>query len=170
MTPQQILVVAVRLFAIFWFLTAIGHLVSAIRIWRQLPQESFAVLGVLIPILGLVVGAYLWTFPATLTQRLLKGGDSPNEGTAPALLEWQVMILAALGIWTLSMAIPDAVYWITYFLMYRQHRDDIGPAVTDQLANIAETLAQIAIGMWLVLGAPNLALLVNRLRIAGLRE
>lgn len=170
MTPQQILIVAVRLFAIFWFLTAIGHLVSAIRIWRQLPQETFAVLGVFIPILELVVGAYLWTFPATLTRHLLKGGDSPNEGNAPALLEWQVMIVAALGIWTLSIAIPDAVYWVTYFLMYRQHREDVGPAVTDQLPLIAATMAQMAIGIWLVLGAPKLALLLNRLRIAGLRK
>ena len=30
MTPQQILIVAVRVFAIFWLLTAIAHLVNAI--------------------------------------------------------------------------------------------------------------------------------------------
>ena len=168
MTPQQILIVAVRLFAIFWFLTSIGHLVNALRIWN--PQDVFATLGVVVPILELVICVFLWLFPATFSRRLLKGGDTRSEAPAPALLEWQAMLLMALGLWTLAFAVPDAVYWITYFLAYPETDVKMVDVLTDQSPYIAATVVELGIGSWLLLGAPRLALLLLRLREAGLRE
>lgn len=168
MTPQ-ILIVAIRVFAIFWFLTAIGHLVNALRTWRDLPQEMFAILGVCVPVLELAASAFLWFFPATLSRRLLKGGGSPGAGPSPALLEWQAMLLAALGLWTLAVSIPDAVYWIAHFIAYRESEDVMRGVFVDQWAYIAATLAQLVIGLWLLLGAPRLSSLLVRLRSAGIR-
>jgi hypothetical protein len=169
MTPQQILIVAVRLFAVFWFLTSIGHLVTALRTWNQYAPDLFAALGLLVAILELAVCLFLWLFPATLSRRLLKGGDTRNEGPAPALLEWQAMLLVALGLWTLSFAVPDAFYWITYFLTYSQTYES-SDVLADQWPYVVATIVQLTIGIWLLLGAPKVAALLFRLRAVGLRK
>ena len=169
MTPQQILVVAIRLFAVFWFLTSIGHLITALRAVDQVGADGFTVIGLLVPIFELFACVFLWFFPTTLSRRLLKGGDSPSGAVAPALLKWQAMIAIAMGLWTLSGGIPDAVYWIMYFASQTQLYAS-GDVFRDRWADIAATAVQIIIGVWLLFGARDLTAILFRMRTAGLRQ
>lgn len=172
MTPQQILVVAVRLFAIFWFFVSIDHLMTAVRTLNRFGPDEFATFNVLLPILELSVCAFLWFFPSTLSRRLLPGGESPSEAPGPVLLEWQAMLIAVLGLWMLAYAISDATYWITYIFAYtssgpKYQLDDV---LVDQWPYIAATIVELGIAGWLLLGAPKVAALLLRLRESGLRK
>lgn len=169
MTPQQILIVAVRLFAIFWFVVSLGHLVSAMRAIDQFSMGGLDRLVFAVPVLQLVVCAFLWLFPATLSRRLLKGGDEVERVESPVLIEWQSMAMVILGLWTLSGGIPDAVYYVAYFLSYDKLVTSLEDMLRAQWPYLAATIVQIAIGIWLVLGARGLAALLTRLRGAGLQ-
>lgn len=172
MTPQQILIVAVRLFAIFWFVISIGHLVSAARTWENTGPDILAVIGVFVPILELVVSAVLWLFPATLSRRLLKSDDWSSDAPGPALLEWQAMLTAVLGLWVLSWTIPDVVYWISYFIALAKIETGykLADVLADQLPYVASTVVQLGIGGWLILGAPGFSEFLLRVRDVGLRK
>src|ERR1700741_1975004 len=144
MTPQQILIVAVRLFAIFWFVISIGHFVAAVKALAGIEFDASTSLVLGIPIVELVAFVVLWFFPATLSRRLLKVEVAPANLTAPGLLEWQAMLVAVLGLWTLSRAIPDGAYLIAYFLAYHQAGDTFGGQVADQWPFIAATMVEFA--------------------------
>ena len=170
MTPQQILIVAVRLFAIFWFVTSIGHLVAAVRALGHVATGGSVSLALGIPIAELTLCVFLWLFPATLGRRLLKSEHEPPSAAPPALLEWQAMLVAVLGLWTLSNAIPDGAYFFAYFLNYKQFGATFNGQISDQWPFIAATVAEFAIGIWLLLGARGLAELLHRMRTAGIRS
>jgi hypothetical protein len=57
----------------------------------------------------------------------------------------------------MSKAIPDAIYWMTYFSM-RSGADGGLYLDADQKALVATTVAELIIGLWLVFGARDLRL------------
>jgi len=167
MTPQQILIVAVRLFAIFWLLTSVGHFVTAFRTLEGAGPDGYTLFGILVPIFEFAACVFLWFFPATLSRRLLKGGDTPSGTVGPALLEWQSMIVIALGLWTLASAVPDAAYWIVYAITYVGMEYRLGDVIQDRWAYVTATLVQLILGLWLLLGARGFAALLFRIRTGG---
>ena len=169
MTPQQILIVAIRLFAIVWFLTSISHVIAALRLLEGSGPDGLVALVVAIPVLELLVCVFLWFFPATLSRRLLKDGDKPVESPGPQLMEWQGIAVVAIGLWTLSYAIPDAVYWVIYVGNYYQQGADLSYVTEDRWAQFIATAVQVAIGIWLLLGGRNFAAFLFQIRGAGLR-
>jgi hypothetical protein len=75
-----------------------------------------------------------------------------------------------LGLWTLSKGIPDATYYITYFLTYDESVMSARDLLREQWPYMAATLVEIAIGVWLIFGARGIAAMLVRLRNAGLRS
>ncbi len=170
MTPQQILIVVVRLFAISWFVVSIEHLVRTLRMISQYNLGGLDRLTVALPVLQLIICAGLWFFPATLSRRLLKGGNGPGSVEVPALAEWQSVAIVVLGLWTLSKGIPDAVYYITYFLTYDESVMSARDLMQEQWPYMAATLVEITIGIWLIFGARGLVAMLASVRNAGLRS
>jgi hypothetical protein len=113
-TPHQILVVAVRIFAIVWLLNSIGHLLAILRYSDTSEPYSWTAISLMWPILELIGCVFLWFFPATLSRRLLRDTSKPEGAPGPKLSEWQSMIVIGVGLWTLSYAVPDVVYWIIH--------------------------------------------------------
>ena len=171
MTPHQILIVAIRLIAIFWFFHAVGHTASILTL---VPSAGFDesnlpfVWG--LSAAEMIACVFLWVAPATIARWLLPGSQTPASSPAPALLEWQTMAVIAVGIWVLSQAIPEVTYWLVLIgLTYSDGR------LLDHLAdgNKADLVAlaiKLVLGFWLVFGAKGFAAFLFRVRTAGIRS
>lgn len=167
MSREDIIAVASRLFAVYLFLSALRMAAAAFSV--QGPSESLEFLllwhgAMVLPTLA--IAALLWFFPLTVARRLLPVmKQAPPPVTVPGSLAL-ALALTVLGLWLLATALPDTVYWLTWYV---QMRDISAPmeVMPDQTAGMAATAAEVLLGLWLVLGSRGLSAVVTRLRFAG---
>jgi hypothetical protein len=160
MTPHQMLIVAVRLFAIFVLLGSLGQIALSFSTYRALGEATYFVWVWLA--LQLAVSAWLWLFPATIAAKLLRPGSVPAQAPT-AFSEWRDLCFIAIGMFILCRAIPDLVYWLILAAAIEP-----GAELTlEQNANGFVTLLEVVIGIGLMLGATGIAAAIERLRSAG---
>lgn len=162
MTPHQILIVAIRLLAIFWLLNVLTQVPIVIVTFENLPTEPSSTVGWLG--IQFAISVVLWLFSATFAGMLLRsGGTSVPTATTP-FSEWYALSFIAVGVFILARALPDLVYWLILATNTDPHAE---PFTLDQKANFVATFVEIALGVGLVLGARGMSALLQRLRTAG---
>lgn len=172
MTPLQIVALVLRLVALIWLLFTVNHLHG---LFAYVNNDSGIVITKsviwLFAILQIATCAVLWLFPTTIAEKLLPSA-STTEPTRPpvALVEWQTIGVICIGIWELSKAIPDAIYWMTYYSMRFGADADAFYLDADQKGLLASTVAELVIGVWLVFGAKGFAAFLFKVRTAGVSK
>jgi hypothetical protein len=112
----------------------------------------------------------LWFFPRTIAAKLLPSRDDHEASPPIALVHWQTLGVILIGLWALTRAIPDAVYWITFYNMATSSGIGLSALNPEQKASMVETIVELVIGFWLLLGAKGAAALLFNLRTAGLKQ
>jgi hypothetical protein len=169
MTPHQIVVVGLRLLAVVWLLYMVG------QVPLLLAQSIASPDGFSVPLMGafavvnLAVCAILWSFPATIATKLL---PSPKNDVvyenAPASHDWLTLGSILIGVWVLSSAIADTIYWLAFSAMNRF--DPVSALNADAKAAMVSTAFELAIGAWLVFGAKGLGALLWKIRTGGVSK
>jgi len=159
LTPHQILIVAIRLLAIFWLLSVLAQVPVVIVTFEHTGAAPFATFGWLG--IQFAISVVLWLFPATFARTLLRAANTPASTADTPLGEWHALCFIAVGIFVLARALPDLAYW----LILASSLDE--PLTLEQKANFVATLVEFAIGVASVLGATGLSALIHRLRRAG---
>jgi len=145
-----------------------GSISSALPTFR----ESIWIFGfhAFIPsFIPLVVGFLLMKFPATITNRLLKGeklSELPNQ----YLLQIERIAFCVLGLFVLSRSISDlAYYFATYF--WGNHLNSTSYMEVesfllspDHFGNIVSAVIETVFGIWLIFGAATIARTLASLR------
>lgn len=168
MQKEEIVGLAVRLFAIFLGFHTVRYVLSLIP---YLSSSSANHIGVaflisLVVISSLVI-TLLWLFPLTIAAKLIPSFE-PKDRPEPLCVEGvQVVAFSVMGLWVLTTAIPDAFYWIV--LAYRVKHADLESASlsTEQVAYIFSTAVELIIGLWLLFGSQGLVGVIRRIRYAG---
>ncbi len=159
MTPHQIVVVVLRLVAMVWLIHTLTHMYGLFAVFDDASGVSLSRPIVLLSaVVQVAVCLGLWFFPSTVAANLLRSGQAPHE-PAPArpIIEWQTLGVVLVGIWALTQAIPDTVYWVTYYAMLSGSDMSFFDLDPDQKANALATAVQLIIGVWLLLGARGFA-------------
>lgn len=164
MSPHQAVAVAVRLFAVwlsFYVLNALGSFllarpIDAVHIW----------IGVGVGLVATAIILGLWLFPRTLAGALLSKPVAEAEPSASPDL-WLAMGCALLGLWIiLSSALPAFVRDALAIHEALSEHDELGSVKYWLFYNAAE----VAIAMWLILGAKGFREVFWRARYAGIRR
>jgi hypothetical protein len=161
-TPHQILIVAIRLLAIFWFLGVLAQLPTVLITMREMRgvASSFWVS----PLLQFLVCAFLWLFPATLASKLLRSGGEPIPASSVPFSDWRDLLFIVAGVFVLARAVPDALYWIAVGAA----SESLVPDLTfEQKVSVFATVLELVIGVALTLGAQGIGNSIERLRRAG---
>ena len=109
MTPQQLVGLGIRLFALWLALTSIGSLSA---IWSaQLPEGAPKGLGIGIGIAYLVGAAVLWFLPMAVAHRLLPRTSHTNAISAGGF-EIARAGACLLGLWLLVKTLPTAAWYV----------------------------------------------------------
>jgi hypothetical protein len=171
-TPIQIVAVCLRFLAIVWLLNALNDAYGALTyllVQSEVPDFRWFVWAQ--AALQLAICCALWFFPTTIATKLLPSYARPTDShSPPGLLEWQTLGVICIGLWALSRAVPDLVYWGTYMGMALDGDSPVSQLSADQRAGLLATFAEIAIGLWLVLGAKGAAALLFKIRTAGIAK
>ena len=171
MTPHQILIVALRILAIIWFLHTVGLLVTNLVYLDPLGVDSSGRIAAwLVAVTQLMACALLWLFPAAAASKLLRNKVNPENAATTPLHEWQTMIVIGIGLWALVRVFPDVIYWTSFVTMGGNEGYLQSELTNEHRANILSTIAEVALGFWLLLGGPGFAAFLLRVRTAGLKK
>jgi hypothetical protein len=162
-------ILAFRVLALVAVLTAIGPGARVLpAMLLEWPYDSYGrspslmVASVLAPIiLPLVFGAVLWF----VADRLAGKPDvDVSAGTSPWLEALQELAFTCIGVYILALAIPSVTKLIYYYWQLSIPGGIQIITDVERRAATIGTLVEIAIGLWLVLGARGLGNLIRRLR------
>jgi hypothetical protein len=171
-TPIQVVAVCLRFLAIVWLLYALNNAYGAFSYLGHQSAPSGAGWVVWLQAgLQLAICAVLWFFPVTIASKLLPSYSQPPDAlNPPRWNEWQTLGVICIGLWTLTRAVPDLVYWVTSMGMSFESDSPVNELAPDQKASFITTLVEIAIGIWLVLGAKGMAAVLFKIRTAGVAK
>lgn len=166
-TREDVIAVASRLFALFLFVLVLRALAqSASTLFGGEWDLPWLLLGLSLHALTLAVAAFLWFFPLTIARKLLP--VARDSGTVPLAQtpNLQALAFSVLGAWVLASALSDALYWVVFFAY--SERAGVDYALSAQhVAGVVAALAEVLIGIYLLLGSKGLAGLIQRFRHAG---
>jgi hypothetical protein len=165
--PRLIVALGLRLVALVWLLYTLSHLYGLFAYWDP-NFTDFAGKPVvwLFVFFQIAICGVLWFFPSTIADKLIPSAARAGEEPIPARLEdWQAIGVLCIGLWSLSIAIPDVVYWLTF--LYMSGSAGLDPS---HLANLLATVIQLVISFWLVFGARALALFLFKIRTGGVSK
>lgn len=144
---------AVRLFAVWlfvWCLRTMPTMISVIRFAQAKPGDWLIYAFFLL--LALLVAGVLWAFPLSVAGRLLPGGEciGPVPGNPGVVSEWARAGCLVLGLWLLAEVIPDLGYGLTMLMLWHQ------PFALAFKATMLAMFMRLALGVWLLCGAPGI--------------
>lgn len=151
MTPHQILAALTRLLAVWWVLYLISHTPGLVVHNEQLHADN-RIAVVVVTGLQLAICAYLWLFPATVARKLLPLKDGSSHGSLSSS-DWPMLGVVFIGLWALTQAIPDAVYWAILMNSWIGPRSMASALTVAQQARIASVVVNLAVGIGFVFGA-----------------
>ena len=160
MTPQQIIAVAVRLFAIWLLLYAGASVTSSYLAVRahgaEIPIQSLASGFALV----VIVCGILWAFPLFIARWILPRSVAQPEQSA-AFQDWFSVGCSLIGVWILAKAISAlASNLLVDYLGYRIFPNSF-IASPDWPLYVAYNFFQLTFGIWLLLGGKGLRKLVQ---------
>lgn len=168
MSKEQIVGLAVRLFAVFLIVYTLRYSGSVISL-ASLDSPGFwiSALVMLFAFLPVVIAFLLWRFPLSVASALIPKATNREKPKPLSEPEIQVVAFSILGLWLLASAIPDVFYWVIY--AYRM--ETVGfrnvELTPQNIAGIVSTTVELVLGLWLLLGSKGIVGIVRRLRHAG---
>ena len=166
MTPHQTIAVAVRLFAIWLFVSLATGLVTFARQFRMQDYPNKGLTMGLIAVITVVVVLALWFFPQTVARRLLSTSPAPPSGSASVPADtWLAMGCGVVGLWVLASSLPATI------------RDVVILKSSDAITDTSEVrnwllydLGRVVIAVWLMFGAVGFRKIFWWARYAGIGE
>lgn len=166
MSREDIVAVGIRVFAIFLLVTVARWVPGAVALMGQdplLPSPSPVLIGLVLAS-GIAISAYLWFFPLTIARKLMPAMREPRSEEAMSGSVALSVGLTLLGVWVLAYAVPDAIFWATFFWMVHRSGDMYAAWTPEQIANVVSTGAQLVLAAWLILGSSGIKRMIFRLR------
>ena len=164
MSREDWIAIASRLFAVFLAVTVARYIPSAFAlIGQEGPQPSFILIAAVITA-SFAICALLWFFPLTVARKLLPVMKEPRSESRMDESTTLSVGLTVLGFWVLAYAVPDILYWITLIYSIRSMDAMSYMWTPEQTASVVTTVAEIAFGLWLVLGSSGIKRGLFRLR------
>ena len=169
MNVAQIVGLGVRLFAIWLAFYVIRQTPGLLFVnTRDMPDAGATATTVIVAIVLLLICVALWRFPLSVAKKLVPESALGHPTRMP-VEQLEAAAFSLLGLWMLTEAIPHAVY--IAMITYHSSRPNAMVALTPyDYANIARMFAEVAIGLWLLLGAKGLRGLLHWARHAGTIE
>ena len=167
MTKEQVLGLAVKLFAIFLMVYGLRTITIVIQVADSASGFSgvWWIAGGYLLIFS-CIALLLWFFPVTVSRKLLPKDDRKPGESDISLKDIDIVAYSILGVWLLATTIPEVIYWILV-LSTMEHKGLLPFMSHSRIASVIATVIQFGIGVWLLIGAKGLRGLIRKLRYAG---
>lgn len=154
MTPQQLVGLGVRLFAIWLALTSIGTITAILS--TSMPENAPIGLGIGMGVAYLVGAAVLWFLPMAVAHRLLPRTSHSNAMSGGAF-EIARAGACLLGLWLLVKTLPNAAWYIFRMAVVSGSAPAIEAFNADAKVDMAVIAFQLVLGAMLILKSESFA-------------
>lgn len=167
MTNAQIVALGVRLFSIWLILYLLGH---SPGLWNLIGHGESGSGGFVVGVSAVLALAAvaLWFFPLAVARKLLPRATLDQPTPLP-VEQVQRVGFCLLGLWVFTEAVPDLIYYAVAFALSKGPTAPISFERTSY-PNVAHTIVEFVIAVWLLLGARGLLGLLQWARAAGTPE
>jgi hypothetical protein len=165
---EDIVAIAVRLFAVYLVMTSVRLAAGLFQFASMGGDQGYGMVAMAATVLPmLAAAALLWFFPLTVSRSLLPVVKQPLPALSPDARTFEEVGLTLIGIWLVAMALSDAAHWTLFAAMMARTDDQTIWLSPDQKANIIVTFLELGLGAWLVLGVRGIVGTIRRLRGQG---
>jgi hypothetical protein len=159
-TPQQIVALALRLFAVWVGIQALAWVPGLFGTGMSGSQSANVYVSFMLAV-NIVIILVLWFFPRTIAGKLLPTHDTQSQ-PSPTADTWLAIGCTLIGLWKLTTTIPKLV--VDIFLLKSIYD-------RSQLEQwVLYTVVELAIAGWLVLGGKGVNRLFRWAQYAGTRK
>jgi hypothetical protein len=160
-TPHQIVALAIRLFAIWLGMQALGYVYWFLEMSGS-QARGYVVYIALNSVLTVVIILVAWFFPRAIAGKLLPPQDEQSQPSA-TVDTWLAMGCTLIGLWTLTTTIPKLVNDVFVAIFIEYHDNAL-------LMLVLRDVVQVAIAVWLVLGGKGVGKIFRWAQYAGIRK
>jgi hypothetical protein len=166
-SPHQIIAVAVRLFAVWFAIHIPGNVYAFYIEGTKFGESHTALLAFIAAAAAFVIVAALWTFPQMIASKLLSTKADPSIPEASPDT-WLALGCALLGLWILTSSLPGLIRDLLVYVYYASEPGYV--QVPDLIPSVLYLLAEVIIGLWLILGAKGFRRVFRWARYAGVEK
>jgi multisubunit Na+/H+ antiporter MnhB subunit len=167
MSPHQIIAVAVRLFAVWFAIHIPGNLYAFYGEGTKFGGSHTVLFTFIAAAVALGIVAALWTFPMMIASKLLTTKADPSIPEASPDT-WLALGCALIGLWILTDSLPGLIRDSLVYIYYSS-QPTYGQ-LQGLLPSILYLLAEVIIGLWLILGAKGFRRVFRWARYAGIEK
>lgn len=125
-------------------------------------------IAIILPyLLPVLIGILFFMFPATLTNKFIKGGES-SDGRSDTFVALEYVALRVLGVFFMFYVISDITYHTIYAIaVSRVARDGTSAFLLQDpnwYANMLSTLVELVVALWLILGTKGIMQMLVKMR------
>lgn len=164
----QIVGVVIRVFAVFLAINNLSYAAKIIRYAMSEPDNYAAMaLYLVLAFAPTFVAIFLWFFPLAVATKLIPDMKTASVPTPIGGQELEVVAFSVVGLWVLTAALPDALYWVVLYFRIKVDAAMPPDLPSQSIAAMLLTGGKLVLGTWLVLGSKGLVGLLRRIRYAG---
>lgn len=165
MSREDIVAIAVRLFAIFLAIYVLRTLSGFVQFTSEMTFDAKAIIAS-VAMVGAMAGAVvlLWFFPLSVARKLLPVMKEPRSESNAGVDTLFALGLILMGLWLLANAIIDGFYWASLLLAMRAAGMMHLELVPEQKAAIFTTVVEMVVAVFLILGSTGIRNTIYRLR------
>jgi len=171
LTPQQVLTLVIRLFAIGLVLYSFQVAVGQLAAFNQVELEDIDILAMLFlgALAPIVVALFLWFFPLSIANRLVRPSPLLTETEASQDTDLYQLAFIVLGIYLLYGVISDTAYWWGIAVYMKDPDPFVEPLqlVPGQKAAIVVTAIEFVMSLFLIFGSKAISAFIQRVRHAS---
>lgn len=162
MKPIHYLGLAVRLFAIWLFISGVVRIIDFIELnlgGTAYSMPSFV--SMIIMLIPLIAAIYLWYFPLTVAQKLLGNEDREFEPVNPKSL--LTIFVASIGLFFLYQALMGFIFWLEFYVVPSNESSPLVIMFADDKVGVLTTFVELIVALLLVVKCRSIAGLMARI-------
>ena len=167
MSRLDVVAVALRVLAVFLVVMVLRFAGAIVQVLDSGSAGVIALYVLLTVVPPLGAATLIWFFPLTLATKFLPVASDAIEPLPSDPGRLQEVAFSVLGLWVLATAVSDATYWGTYLIFVSQMEVQMPMLPPDQKASFVATIAELLLGLWLLLGGRGIIGAIARFRQAG---
>jgi len=151
---------------VFWYIAWLPSTIFGALDAKTLAQAI--ALSIVPGLLPLLLGIFLFMFPATISNKLIDG--SKLAPTATGFREFEVLALRVVGVIFVFRALVDLAYHLARVAVTNSIYDAYGssrpptPWSLETAAGVIATVVELGLALWLAVGTQGLVRLLDRVR------
>jgi hypothetical protein len=164
----EITAIGIRLFGILLFLKLLNDVTGWLTVYGpgyasgdNVEINSLVILLYCIPI---VLSLVFIKFPVSIAKLIVPVTSSSSPELESDGKTIQYAGLTLLGVYVLTYAIPNLVYYVISIFIIVNSRADLGESQYSYVINLISTLVELGIGVYLILGVNGLVKFISKLR------